>query len=231
MPSIVLRDVSTSYGSGPAVVSAISHVSLELTGSQSVAIVGPSGSGKSTLLNMMGLVLRPDEGTVTIDGVDGWSMGDARRCALRNRTFGYVFQDFALIEDESVYENIRLPFLYGPHVSRAEQRLRIAKAAEALGMRDKLHTTASRLSGGQKQRVALARAMVCEQKIILADEPTGSLDAANRRLVTDLLMDLSKQRGNLLVVVTHNTSLAARCDKTLVLEDGRVTRKAGIPAV
>lgn len=229
MPSIVLKDVSKRYGSGPEAVAAVSHVTLELSGPRSVAIVGPSGSGKSTLLAMMGLVLRPDEGTVEVNGVDGWSLGDARRCALRNATFGYVFQDFALLEDETVYENVRLPLLYGARVSRSEQRRRIEDAVERLGIQDKLGTVASKLSGGQKQRVAIARAMVREQQIVLADEPTGSLDAANRRNVTNLLLGLSRERGNLLVVVTHNLSVAGLCDEVLRLEDGRVTRRTAIP--
>ena len=228
--AIEMREVSRIYIVGDTEVRALDGISLSIEEHSFTAIMGPSGSGKSTLMSLIGCLDVPTSGTILIDGEDTSGLDDNELAYIRNRKIGFVFQHFSLLPKLNALDNAALPLLYAG-IPLKERRRRAEAMLERVGLKDRMKHRPSELSGGQKQRVALARAMVCEQKIILADEPTGSLDAANRRLVTDLLMDLSKQRGNLLVVVTHNTSLAARCDKTLVLEDGRVTRKAGIPAV
>lgn len=194
MALIQLHDVSKTFGSGAEAVRAVDHVSLDLAAGESVAIVGPSGSGKSTLLSMMGLLLPPDSGTVLVGGRNAGAWRDAELCRFRNRTFGYVFQDFALLGDETVFENVRLPPLYRGDVPRREHRSRVKAAAERLGIEDKLRTRASKLSGGQQQRVALARALVCDQPVVLADEPTGQLDAENRENVVACCWSL-RRRG------------------------------------
>ena len=218
---IQLRGVSKTFGSGAEAVRAVDHVSLELAAGESVAIVGPSGSGKSTLLSMMGLLLPPDSGTVLVGGRNVGAWSDAELCRFRNRNFGYVFQDFALLGDETVLENVRLPLLYRGDVARREHRARVKAAAERLGIEDKLRTRASKLSGGQQQRVALARALVCDQPIVLADEPTGQLDADNRENVVRVLLGLAAE-GRLVVVVTHDLDVAARCDRVVRMHDGRL---------
>ena len=221
MALIRLEDVCKTFGTGESVVHALDHVSLELYPSESVAIVGPSGSGKSTLLSIMGLVLAPDKGTVTIDGQTAARWSDAQRCRFRNRTFGYMFQDFALLESESVFENIRLPLLY-TRMPRREHRTHVERVAEQLGISEKLRAPAEKLSGGQKQRVAVARAVVCDQPIVLADEPTGQLDAQNREQVVNALLELARKEGRLVVIVTHDLEVASRCDRIIQLHDGRV---------
>lgn len=214
--------VSKCFKSGNDVVNAVVNASLIVNSGEAVAIVGPSGSGKTTLLHIIGSVLKPDEGSITYDGVDAWSLSDSNRAAFRNENFGYIFQDYALIEDENVYENIRLPLLYAKSIPRSQHKYRIAAAAGLLGIEDKLKVTSSKLSGGEKQRTAIARAIVCDQKVILADEPTGSLDSRNRDVVVDTLLDLCKNHDKTLVMVTHDLSVAERCDRIVVLEDGHL---------
>lgn len=221
MALIKLRDVSKAFGSGAETVRAVDGVSLSLGAGESVAIVGPSGSGKSTLLSMMGLIMPPDSGTVLVCGKNAGAWKDAELCRFRNRKFGYVFQDFALLGDETVYENIRLPLVYSREVPRREHRARVEEAAERLGIADKLRARASKLSGGQQQRVALARALVCDQPIVLADEPTGQLDAENRENVARVLLGLAAE-GRLVVVVTHDLEVAGRCDRVVRMHDGRL---------
>ena len=221
MAMLQLRDACKTFGTGADAVRAVDHVSLSFEAGESVAIVGPSGSGKSTLLSMMGLVMPPDAGTVLVCGKNAGAWRDAELCRFRNRTFGYVFQDFALLGDETVYENVRLPLVYRRDVPRREHRARVVAAAERLGIADKLRARASKLSGGQQQRVALARALVCDQPIVLADEPTGQLDAENRENVVRVLLGLAAE-GRLVVVVTHDLEVAGRCSRMVRLHDGRV---------
>lgn len=222
MSRIHLNMLNKSFVTADYTVHALQEACLDVEEGQSVAIVGPSGSGKSTLINILGLVFRPDSGTVEIDGerVDG--LKDTPCCKFRNSNFGYIVQDFALIDNESVYNNIKIPLIYNKSIPRKEHRARIRAAAESLGILDKLHRKAAQLSGGERQRVAIARAIVCEQPIILADEPTGSLDAENRDKVMDILINLCKEKGRTLVLVTHDMSVAERCDRIIGMHDGRI---------
>ena len=222
MSLLELQNVSKSYKTNDYTVHAVRRVSLSIERGVTVAFVGPSGSGKSTLLNIAGLVILPDKGKVLLNGEDVTNLSDAKCCALRNKTFGYVVQDFALIEDETVYHNIRLPLLYNKSIPRSEWKKRITEAAKALGIEDKLNRPVVKLSGGERQRVAIARSIVCGQPILLADEPTGSLDAENKALVMDLMLKLVKERGMTLVVVTHDREVADRCRRVVKLAGGRV---------
>ncbi len=222
MSLLELQNVSKSYKTNDYTVHAVRRVSLSIEKGETVAFVGPSGSGKSTLLNIAGLVILPDKGKVLLNGEDVTNLSDAKCCALRNQTFGYVVQDFALIEDETVYHNIRLPLLYNKSIPRSEWKKRITEAAKALGIEDKLNRPVVKLSGGERQRVAIARSIVCGQPILLADEPTGSLDAENKALVMDLMLKLVKERGMTLLVVTHDREVADRCRRVVKLAGGRV---------
>ena len=225
MYSIMLDKVSKSYQTNNYAVKAVNQADFAADKGTSVAIIGPSGSGKSTLLNMMGLIIYPDFGRILINGEDVTNLPDTALCHFRNSYFGYVVQDFALIDRESVF--IRIPLLYNKKIKRGEHKERIHRAAESLLIQDKLHRKVEQLSGGERQRVAIARAIVCDQPIILADEPTGSLDAVNRDRVMDILMDLCNEKGKTLIIVTHDTSVAERCDRIIRMKDGQITDRAG----
>lgn len=222
MPGITVTQACKSYETSHYTVKAVNHANLSVESGEAVAIVGPSGSGKSTLLNIIGLILKPDSGSVAVGGEEVLSMNDRRCSAFRNASFGYIVQDFALLDDETVYHNIRIPLLYNRQIKRREHKPRIREIAQKLDISDKLNRKAGKLSGGERQRVAIARAIVCDQPIILADEPTGSLDAANKSNVMDILMRLCKESGKTLIIVTHVPSIAERCDRIVQMTDGRI---------
>jgi putative ABC transport system ATP-binding protein len=222
MPGITVTQACKSFETSHYTVKAVDHADLSVGSGEAVAIVGPSGSGKSTLLNIIGLILKPDSGSVAVDGEEVLNMNDRRCSAFRNASFGYIVQDFALLDDETVYQNIRIPLLYNKQIRRRKHKPRIQEIAQKLDISDKLNRKAGKLSGGERQRVAIARAIVCDQPIILADEPTGSLDAANKTNVMDILMRLCKESGKTLIIVTHDTSIAERCDRIVQMADGRI---------
>lgn len=222
MPGITVTQACKSYETSHYTVKAVNHANLSVESGEAVAIVGPSGSGKSTLLNIIGLILKPDSGSVAVGGEEVLSMNDRRCSAFRNASFGYIVQDFALLDDETVYHNIRIPLLYNRQIKRREHKPRIREIAQKLDISDKLNRKTGKLSGGERQRVAIARAIVCDQPIILADEPTGSLDAANKSNVMDILMRLCKESGKTLIIVTHDPSIAERCDRIVQMTDGRI---------
>lgn len=224
MNQIILDKVSKSFRTNNYVVKAVTQAEFATNAGEAVAIIGPSGSGKSTLLNMLGLILSPDDGQIIIDGQDVTNMPDNVLCCFRNSNFGYIVQDFALLDQESVYSNIRIPLLYSRKIRRREHKARIHAAARELGIFDKLHRKAKQLSGGERQRVAIARAIDCDQPIILADEPTGSLDAENRDKVMSILMNLCKNGGKTLIIVTHDRSIAEKCDRIVEMKDGRIIK-------
>lgn len=222
MPPVRLENVCKCYNANGYTVKAVNHVTLSIADNEAIAIIGPSGSGKSTLLNIMGLILKPDDGRILIDGKLVTELSDSKCSTLRNASFGYVVQDFALLDSETVYNNIRIPLLYSESIKQREYKQRIKAAAESLGIGDKLNRNVAKLSGGERQRVAIARAIVCDQPIILADEPTGALDADNKDRVMDILLRLCKERGRTLIVVTHDLSVAERCDRVVQMHNGSI---------
>jgi putative ABC transport system ATP-binding protein len=219
--ALATRDLTKTYGTGSARFDALKGVSLDIAEGESVAIVGKSGSGKSTLMHLLALLDVPSTGAVDVAGADATTLSTKNLNLLRNRTFGFVFQQFFLTPNASVLENVMLPLTIA-RVGSKERKRRAMEVLERVDLADKAHSKALNLSGGQKQRVVIARALVNNPSIIFADEPTGNLDTATGNIVEDLLFDLNREHGITLVIVTHDEELAARCDRRINLRDGLV---------
>jgi len=214
--------VHKEYGRKGQVTQAVRGVSLEIGGGESVAITGPSGCGKTTLINMLGLIVSPTLGDVFIQGCNTKSFTSDKLGALRSKFFGYIVQDFALIEDYTALENAEIPLLYAPErPGRHERRRRAHEALANVELDSKAHVKVRNLSGGQRQRVAIARALLNDPQVILADEPTGSLDSQAGQEVFRLLLSLV-QAGRSLLLVTHNLELAQQCGRQVMMVDGRL---------
>jgi len=218
-PIISVRDVHKSYGGGQNRFDALKGVTFDIHKGESIAIVGKSGSGKSTLMHVIALLDAPTSGVVELEGVDTTALRGGRLNRTRNKTFGFVFQQFFLTGNSSVLENVILPLKIAG-VGRAERKSRGLAALEQLELADKAKNKALNLSGGQKQRTVIARALVNSPRIIFADEPTGNLDTVTGAIVEDILFDLNRENGITLIVVTHDEDLAARCDRRLYIRDG-----------
>jgi putative ABC transport system ATP-binding protein len=216
---LVADDIRRSYGRGSAQFDALKGVSVQIREGESIAIVGKSGSGKSTLMHLLALLDQPDGGAVRVDGTDATKLTTKQINRLRNQDFGFVFQQFFLTPNASVLDNVVLPLKIAG-VGARERKVRGMAVLAQLEMADKAKNKAITLSGGQKQRVVIARALVNNPKIIFADEPTGNLDTVTGHLVEDILFELNREKGITLVVVTHDTDLASRCDRQIFIRDG-----------
>jgi putative ABC transport system ATP-binding protein len=220
-PILSARDVRKSYGRGANKFDALKGVSLDIREGESIAIIGKSGSGKSTLMHVLALLDQPTDGTVELAGKDTRSLRGGALNRTRNKTFGFVFQQFFLTPNASVLENVMLPLKIAG-VGRAERKRRALAALEQLELDDKAKNKAVNLSGGQKQRSVIARALVNSPRVIFADEPTGNLDTATGAVVEDILFDLNREHGITLIIVTHDEELAARCDRQVHIRDGLI---------
>ncbi len=220
-PIAVVEHVHKEYGTGANRLTALHDVSLSIRPGRSVALVGRSGSGKSTLLNLLGAVDRPTGGTIRVGGTDLSAMTDTDLALFRRRRLGYVFQSFHLVPSLTVFDNVAVPWTLDRALT-ADRRGEIAQLLERLGVADKAKRYPDELSGGQQQRVALARAVVHRPALLLADEPTGNLDALTGRIILDLLDDLRRAYGVAVVMATHSDEAADRCDDRVTLSDGRV---------
>jgi len=216
---ISLREVSKTVMSGNEPLTILHPLTLDVARGEFVAIVGPSGSGKSTLLGLIAGLDAPTSGRITIDGVDITTLDEDRLARLRGEKIGFVFQFFHLIPSLTAFENIAVPMEIA---EVADVRQRAARLLDEVGLTDRGHHYPSQLSGGEQQRVALARALANDPPIVLADEPTGNLDSANGRHILELLQSIHVSRGTTVVLVTHDSELAAIADVRLVLRDGRV---------
>mgnify|MGYP001028431152 CR=1 FL=1 len=223
MPTPILQvtDVHKSYGRGPNRFDALKGVSFDIQEGESVAIIGKSGSGKSTLMHVLALLDAPDTGRILLEGADTESLRGGKLNKTRNKTFGFVFQQFFLTGNNTVLENVILPLKIAG-VGSGERKRRGMAALEQLDLADKAKNKAVNLSGGQKQRAVIARALVNNPRIIFADEPTGNLDTITGGVVEDILFTLNREHGITLIVVTHDEDLAARCDRRIVIRDGQI---------
>ncbi|GAA4487274.1 ABC transporter ATP-binding protein [Microbacterium panaciterrae] len=220
-PVISVRDVHKSYGRGSGRFDALKGVSLDIADGESIAIIGKSGSGKSTLMHLMALLDEPSAGAIALSGSDTATLKGSALNRIRNKTFGFVFQQFFLTPNQSVLENVVLPLKIAG-VGAGERKRRGMAALEQLDLADKARNKAVNLSGGQKQRTVIARALVNDPRIIFADEPTGNLDSATGGVVEDILFALNRDHGITLVIVTHDEELAAKCDRRVHIKDGLI---------
>jgi putative ABC transport system ATP-binding protein len=220
-PLLRASGVAKTYREGDSQLRVLSQVDLGIAAGEQVALIGRSGSGKSTLLNLLGGIDRPDVGEITISGTPFSRLGERQRTLFRRRHIGFVYQAFNLIPTLTAVENVALPLeLNG--ATRDEAESRAHRLLERIGLERRCHSFPDRLSGGEQQRVAIARALVHRPQLILADEPTGNLDAGTGRQVLDLLAELFTDHGSGLFIVTHSLEVARRADRVLTLVDGRL---------
>lgn len=220
MAMIKLTGINKIYRTNEIETLALENVNLDVEKGEFVSIMGPSGCGKSTLLNIMGLLDAPSSGKIEINGTSVENMKDKELAAFRNKTLGFVFQSFHLINSLNVIDNVELPLLY--RKMPAKERTRLAKEVlERVGLSHRMRHMPTQLSGGQCQRVAIARAIVGNPEIILADEPTGNLDSKMGADVMELLHKLNKEDGRTIVMVTHNEEQAKQTSRTIRFFDGR----------
>ena len=228
-PVYELREVSKAYSLGGGQVHAVKEVDLTIAAGDAVAIAGPSGSGKTTLLQLLGGLDRPSAGNVLFEGRDMAAMGDGELSALRLRTFGFVFQQFNLIPTLTAAQNVEVAL--APTGGKSETRRdTVHRLLESVGLAARADHVPSKLSGGEQQRVAIARALANEPHVLLADEPTGNLDSATGAEIIELLMSLSAEGQRTVIVVTHNSDVAARAHRVIRMQDGRLaTSQANEP--
>ena len=216
---LALRDIRRTFVQGDRRLEVLRGVTLDLQAGEIVALVGQSGSGKSTLLHIAGLLEHPDGGDVVLDGKGAGKLGDGARTALRRRFLGFVSQYHHLLPEFSALENVMLPQMLNG-LSRSESRVRANDLLTMVGLKERAEHRPGRLSGGEQQRVAIARAVANAPRVLLADEPTGNLDASTAETVFRQLLALVRETGMAALIATHNPELAARMDRTLHLKEG-----------
>ena len=219
---LVASDLHKTYVLHGKSIKVLQGASLETAPGETVAIIGRSGSGKSTLMHLLGGLDRPESGKVFIDGKDLYTLSARQRTRLRAAKIGFVFQAYHLLPEMDITENVILPAMALGKLSRKEMLLRAEMLLERVGLADRLNHKPQELSGGEQQRAAIARALMNTPPLILADEPTGNLDATTGDHVMDLLFNLAHEHGTVLMMVTHNPETAARCSRTLTLLDGKL---------
>jgi putative ABC transport system ATP-binding protein len=220
-PVIATRNLVKTYGKKSAAVKALDGIDLEIKRGESVAIIGKSGSGKSTLMHILALLDVPTSGVVEIGGQNATKLGTRQVNRLRNRRFGFVFQQFFMNSRDTVLNNVMLPLKIAG-IKKSERKRRAMEVLKIVDLADKAKSKANDLSGGQKQRVCIARALINNPTIIFADEPTGNLDSATGAAVENLLFNLNKEKNITLIIVTHDAELAARCNRQIQIKDGKI---------
>lgn len=216
--SIKLVDVCKEYGKKENKLVALKNINISIEKGEMVAIMGPSGSGKTTLLNIMGLMDIPSTGNYILDDEDSSKFNNSKLSKIRNRKVAFIFQNFALVNNETVYENIELPLNFRKIKAKEKNKI-IEEAINVVGLNDKKSNKIKELSGGQKQRVAIARAIAADTDIILADEPTGSLDQKTGIDIISKLNELN-ELGKTVIIITHDKKVANHCNRIIYIEDG-----------
>ena len=219
---VVASDLVKTYKMGLVEVNALQGASVKIARGEVVSIMGPSGSGKSTMMNIIGCLDRPTSGAYTLDGEVVATMTDDQLAGVRNRKVGFVFQSFNLLSRQTALFNVELPLRYAGQMDASTRRARAAQALKAVGLEDRMTHRPTELSGGQQQRVAIARAIVNQPAIIMADEPTGNLDSKVGREIMQLLLNLNKEIGTTLIIVTHDPMIAGQTQRIIRLRDGVV---------
>ncbi|TLY63622.1 MAG: lipoprotein-releasing ABC transporter ATP-binding protein LolD [Gammaproteobacteria bacterium] len=223
-PVLEARDVHKSFRQGPVTLEVLQGIALAVAPAERLAIVGASGSGKTTLLQILGGLDRPTSGRVLVDGRDIHGLSEEQRGVLRNRALGFVYQFHHLLPEFSALENVAMPLLVR-RVQIVEARAKARQLLQRVGLGERLDHRPHQLSGGERQRAAVARALVTEPRIVLADEPTGNLDGGNAEAVFALMLELNRERGTSLVVVTHDLRLANRLDRVFEIERGTLMQR------
>jgi len=214
-----IKNVSKIYGEGGNRVRALDNVSLSIEQGEVILIVGSSGSGKSTLLNMIGLLDRPTNGKIFIDGIDTTTLNDDKISSFRNKKLGFIFQFSNLLSDLSVLENVMLPKQIAGIYDTAEKDAR--DLLKAVGLEDQMHKRANKISGGQSQRAAIARGLINKPSIVLADEPTGNLDSVTSEIIVQLMKSMAKKLNQTFIIVTHDRKQFGDVDRVITIKDGK----------
>ena len=230
-PVLAARGLKRAFELGESTLEILHGIDLDLHEGELLALVGSSGAGKSTLLHCLGLLERPDEGSVQLLGHPGWQLPQSERAHLRNQKVGFVFQFYHLLRELTALENVLLPAMVahsrlGFAAARSELRARARALLERFGLGERLTHRPAQLSGGERQRVAMARALFLDPGILLADEPTGNLDSATGEAVLELLLEEQRRRSLSMILVTHDEKIARRCGRTLHMKDGRLVPAA-----
>ncbi|GKX67743.1 ABC transporter ATP-binding protein [Inconstantimicrobium mannanitabidum] len=220
MEILRLENIHKVYGKGNLQMEALKGVNLVVNEGELIAIIGVSGSGKSTLLNIIGTLDKASTGKYILEGKETEKYSEKEMAKLRNKTFGFVVQHFALIKGFSVYDNVEIPLAYSKG-NKKKYEERVKTMLTKLGIRDKIDSKPNQLSGGQCQRVAIARALVNDAKILLADEPTGALDKQTGQEVLDIFKKLNEE-GKTVIIVTHDEKIANQCNRVIRMEDGKI---------
>ncbi|MAF66774.1 MAG: hypothetical protein CMJ84_14090 [Planctomycetes bacterium] len=229
---LAAREVRKSFAIGERSLEILHGADLALRASERLCLMGASGAGKSTFLHILGLLEQPTEGRVILAGEDAWSLPARRRADLRNRHIGFVFQFYHLLPELDAVENVVLPGMIargGPRFDRSAARERAENLLDRFGLSERLTHRPGQLSGGERQRVAIARALFLDPQVLIADEPTGNLDTQTGERGLDLLLAEQELRGLALLLVTHDERIAARCERTLTMEDGLIQADSAHP--
>lgn len=233
-PVLHARGIRKSFEIGDRTLEVLHGVHLELLRGEVLCLMGSSGAGKSTLLHILALLEQPTEGQVILDGVDAWALNPIERASIRNRRIGFVFQFYHLIPELNAIENVILPGMiaHAHGTSKETAKQMKARATESLvrfGLEHRLTHRPPQLSGGERQRIAIARALFMDPELVIADEPTGNLDSATGEKVLELLFREQDERGLSLLLVTHDERIAARCERTVFIDDGMIQADSGTP--
>lgn len=221
---INLVNVNRHFKNGEETNHILKDINISIDTGEFIAIMGPSASGKSTLINILGFIDRGYTGEYLFDGENYQQVSDNKLAFIRNKTVGFVFQNFKLIQNNTIMENVSIPLLYSG-MSSKERKQRVESVLKDVGIADKKHLVPNKLSGGQQQRVAIARSIVNKPKFIIADEPTGALDSQTSKDIMDLFVRLNREQNTTMIIVTHDRKVAEQADRVIHILDGRVQRE------